>query len=113
MAHIPAGLPLFVTGAQAGSDATPLLGRSNLHVIVETPALLDAALDSATDAIDTHATAAALLAEALRAAGPDPTRAGLVRAFDDVVLDAYGLDYRREPLTGTSAVRILPGAALP
>ncbi|WP_133820510.1 hypothetical protein [Tahibacter aquaticus] len=83
-------------------------------MIVETPALLDAALDSATDAIDTHATAAAaLLAEALRAAGPDPTRTGLVRAFDDVVLDAYGLDYRREPLTGTSAVRILPGAALP
>ena len=114
IARIPAGLPLFVTGAQAGADAMPLLARHNLRVIVEAPALIDAALSNASNAFNTHATAAAaVLAEALRAAGPDPTRAGLVRAFDEVVLDAYGLDYRREPLTGTSMVRILPAAVLP
>lgn len=109
--RMPAGLPVFVTAAQAGAEVAPLLARRNLRVIVEAPALLNAALGNATDAIDTHASAAAaVLAEALRAAGPDPTRAGLVRAFDGLVLEAYGLDYRREPLTGTSAVRIVPEA---
>jgi hypothetical protein len=107
--QLPAGLPLFVPSGSGGAGALDALRQGrDMTVIVEAPALFDAALAHAGSLLEAHAAAAAaVLAETLRRAGPDPTRAGLVAAFDGLVLEDQGLDYRAAPLTGTADVRLL------
>lgn len=60
--------------------------------------------------------AVAVIEQALVAAGRDLTRGGLMRAVSDVRYEDPswpGLDYRRDPLTGTRAVALVRLAAVP
>ena len=49
-----------------------------------------------------------MLAEVLKAAGRDLTRARLMAAFPAAWLDGLDLDYTAHPLTGTARVDFLP-----
>ncbi len=87
----------------AGVDAT---------VMIDAPGLVSFALGAGLDPQEAHATLTAeVLVAALKGAGREVGRAGLLRGFGDAVLGHVGLDYDDVPLTGTKDVLPLrPGA---
>ena len=80
-----------------------------ITLVLGAPELVDRALATHTDMIETHADlAAATLVEVLKTVGRLVTRARLVQAFNETPLDHLGLDYSKVPLSGTRDVRFLP-----
>ncbi|WP_416881605.1 hypothetical protein [Marivita sp.] len=81
---------------------------ANVMVAIETPRIIDAAVAAQVHPLIIHAQQAGImLAEALKAAGRDVTRANLLQALADTVLDDIGLDYTQEPLTGTDHIALI------
>lgn len=81
---------------------------ANVMVAIETPRIIDSAVAAQVHPLVIHAQQAGImLAEALKAAGRDVTRANLLQALADTVLDDIGLDYTQEPLTGTDHIALI------
>ncbi|SMF60903.1 hypothetical protein SAMN02982989_1136 [Xaviernesmea oryzae] len=103
---LPADIRIYLLsseGGQAALDAAK--GGRNITLILDAPAMLSTAITDNVTTIEAYAsTSAAVLIDALRAAGPDPTRAALLDAIGDVVLPDYHLDYGKARLNGTSKV---------
>lgn len=84
-------------GAPEGGD--PLIAA------VETPWIVRRAIETGGHPIIAHGERIGVAtAEALKAAGRDLTRGGLLEALEDAQLDEWGLDYATHPLTGAADV---------
>lgn len=84
-------------------------GGAQVMVALETPRLVSDAIEAQVHPLLIHAQQAGIvLAEALKAAGRDVTRARLLQALGETVLTDIGLDYGRHPLTGTEDIAIFP-----
>lgn len=80
-----------------------------VRLVVDAPGLVDAMLAGTLTPEQAHARlSASLLLRALRDAGRDVTRSGLLRALDRADLSDLSLSYAAHPLTGTDKVVILP-----
>lgn len=91
------------------SSGAPLPAASESMAVIDTPALLKAALSESRHPLLIHAQFAGMaLAEALKTAGRTLTRASLVAALDESMLLDIGLDYDTNPLSGTATVLIVP-----
>lgn len=89
--------------------AAPPPAGAEMILALDIPRIFETARRTGAHPLLIHAEAAGvLLAEALKAAGRDLTRAGLLRALGAAALDDIGLDYARFPLSGTDAVAFLP-----
>lgn len=81
---------------------------AEIRILLDAPDIAMRAARSGRSPILVHAElAATVLAEALKVAGRDLTRAALFGAIDDTVLRDIGLDYRMAPLTGTIQVPVM------
>ena len=93
-------------GWEAIRQAGHLPADREVIAINDVPALIGPRGDSPLAA---HARlSGAVLAEVLKAAGRDLTRARLMAAFPAAWLDGLDLDYTAHPLTGTARVDFLP-----
>jgi len=76
--------------------------------VIETPWIVSRAIETGRHPVLVHGErAGAVLAEALKVAGRDITRSGLLLALDETILADWGLDYAAHPLTGTDDVLLL------
>lgn len=93
-------------GWEAIRQAGHLPADREVIAINDVPALIEPGGESPLAA---HARlSGAVLAEVLKAAGRDLTRARLMAAFSAAWLDGLDLDYTAHPLTGTARVEFLP-----
>ena len=100
---------VWITWQSLAARSTTAAPDQTIMVAIETPRIVSDAITAQTHPIQIHAQeAGAVLAEALKAAGRDVTRAGLLRALGDTVLVDIGLDYARFPLTGTEEIAVVP-----
>lgn len=94
---------------QSLASRMPRDGDTKIMVALETPRLVSDAIEAQAHPLLIHAQQAGIvLAEALKAAGRDVTRAQLLQALGETVLSDIGLDYDRHPLTGTEDIAIFP-----
>ena len=94
---------------QSLASRTARDGGAPVMVALETPRLVSDAIEAQVHPLLIHAQQAGImLAEALKAAGRDVTRARLLQALDETVLSDIGLDYDRHRLTGTEDIAIFP-----
>lgn len=99
---------IWVTWQSLGSRPLETT-RAQIMVALDTPLFISAAMEARAHPILIHGQQAGIvLAEALKAAGRDVSRARLVQALGETVLTDIGLDYNRYPLTGTEDVAIIP-----
>lgn len=78
-------------------------------LVLDAPHLVERMMRDGTGPDQAHANLVAeILLRALRGAGRDLGRAGLVDALAKVDLSDLGLDYRRNRLTGSAEVRLMP-----
>ncbi|ARE83588.1 hypothetical protein ROSMUCSMR3_02114 [Roseovarius mucosus] len=100
---------VWITWQSLAARSTTAAPDQTIMVAIETPRIVSDAITAQTHPIQIHAQeAGAVLAEALKAAGRDVTRARLLRALGDTVLVDIGLDYARFPLTGTEEIAVVP-----
>ncbi len=83
--------------------------RGEVIAMIETPWIVTRAIETRTHPVLVHGRRAGVaLGEALKVAGRDVTRAGLLAALDDSVLQELGLDYEAHRLSGTARVDFVP-----
>lgn len=111
----PAALPrsppaIVYVLPQAMAQATAWQAAGwQVRLVLDAPGLVDAMLAEGLGPSEAHARLTAhLLAQALRHAGRDLTRRGLLDALTRADLADLSLDYAAIPLTGTAEVAILP-----
>ena len=81
----------------------PLPPEPETIVVIDNPSLIQVAQRQIHPAIVLAETAGTLLGEALKSVGRDLTRTRLITAIDDEITGTE-LDYKKQPLTGTSSV---------
>ncbi|MFN7222640.1 MAG: c-type cytochrome [Paracoccaceae bacterium] len=98
----------FLPQAMAQATAWQAAGWQ-VQLVLDAPGLVDAMMTKGMTPSEAHASlSATLLMRALRGAGRDLTRRGLMDAFARTDLSDLSLDYAAIPLTGTAEVAILP-----
>ena len=81
----------------------PLPPEPETIVVIDNPSLIQGAERQIHPAMVLAETAGTLLGEALKIVGRDLTRTRLIASIDDVITGTE-LDYKKDPLTGTSSV---------
>ncbi len=110
---LPPGMPAYLMPQAISADpALPeRLARGGWQpvLVLDAPALVEAMVARQIGPYEAHATlAATVVVRALRSADRDLGRRRLLDALAESELTDLGLDYRRDRLAGTSAVRLMP-----
>ncbi len=100
---------IWITWQSLAARSAQTEGGPQVMVVLETPRLVSDAIEAQVHPLLIHAQQAGIvLAEALKSAGRNLTRAKLLQALGETVLSDIGLDYHRHPLTGTEDIAIFP-----
>lgn len=109
--RLPGGVRRVWTLGLPDPAITDTLGGAALHVILPAPMIVETARATQRPALQIHAGFAAILLDAaLKQAGRDVTRRGLLDALGQMAPPISGLDHLRLPLTGTDrpAMIVIP-----
>lgn len=107
-APLPAGLRRIWSFSVPAPEALAAAPDAAPRVILTAPMIIGAAMETGQPTLRIHAgLAARLLSAALMQAGRDVTRTGLMQAFAQMPPPVPGLDFSRQPLTGTDRLQII------
>lgn len=96
---------IWLPWARLRAGDLPKGAKGPIIVMINTPWIVTRAIETKTHPVWVHGyRSGVVLGEALKSAGRDVTRAGLIKALDDSVLKDLGLDYQSNRLSGTNRV---------